>query len=47
MTYVKPQIQKLDSAIAAVRGGEKDDATPHDGNQCPFCHSVGAYEADE
>ena len=47
MIYAKPQIQKLNAAIAVIRGGDKDDDTPHDGHPCPNCHTIGAYEADE
>ncbi|MFZ0886106.1 MAG: hypothetical protein WAN14_22080 [Candidatus Acidiferrales bacterium] len=43
MTYRRPEIEVLEIATSAIRGG-KGDATATD---MSFQHTTGAYQADE
>jgi len=45
MTYDKPEIVKLDSALGAIQGGGKPVHSDPDG--IPENATAGAYESDE
>jgi len=47
MTYNKPEVVKLDSAIKVVQGITKHTQTNLDQNMVDFNATLSAYEADE
>ncbi len=47
MTYNKPEVVKLDSALSVIQGVDKGTLQPFD-NQVPRkLQTIGAYESDE
>jgi hypothetical protein len=46
MTYTKPEVVKLDSALSAIQGTEKPPETSKD-TPVEYNATPGAYESDE
>jgi hypothetical protein len=47
MTYNKPEVVKLDSALSAIQGTGKPQHVVQDNLQSGFAQTIGAYEGDE
>jgi hypothetical protein len=45
MTYNKPEVVKMDSALSSIQGSEKGDPDPIDGQ--PHDGTPNAYQSDE